>query len=116
MANLKRNIEQAISDFNGIEKAIEAAGVDVPYDTDTSEYGNKIAEVYQKGMSDGKTVVNALTHYDFPSVGKADVIYKAESEKLLYQWNETELKYEVLGTTGTLIDIDVIKGGNSTNG
>lgn len=106
-------ISQAISDFDGIEKAIEAAGVDVPFGTDTSEYGDKITEVYEKGLSDGKTVFNASTHYDFPSVGSVDVIYKAESERLLYQWNVTELKYEVLGATGTMTDIDVINGGNA---
>lgn len=42
------------------------------------------------------TVYNASTHDEFPSVGKTNVIYKAESEKLLYQWNPNELKYEPL--------------------
>ena len=61
-------------------------------------------------------VVNAQTHYDFPSVGKSDVIYKAESEKLLYQWNPTGLKYEVVGKvefTGDLSGIDTINGGSA---
>ena len=61
-------------------------------------------------------VINADTHYDFPSMGKANVIYKAESEKLLYQWNDTDLKYEVVGEaeiTGDLADIKVIHGGNA---
>lgn len=44
-------------------------------------------------------VVNVLTHYDFPSIGKSNVIYKAEQEKILYQWNTEKLKYEPL-TTG----------------
>lgn len=42
------------------------------------------------------SVYNAKTHEEFPSVGDPNVIYKAESERLLYQWNTTELKYEVL--------------------
>ena len=29
-------------------------------------------------------VVNAQTHYDFPSIGSTDVIYKAESERKIY--------------------------------
>lgn len=41
MAN-KKTILQAIADFDSIEKAIEECGVDVPHDTDTSEYGNYI--------------------------------------------------------------------------
>lgn len=63
-------------------------------------------------------VVNAKTHYDFPSIGKEDVIYKAESEKLLYQWNTKDLKYEVVGEVevgGDLANIKVINGGSANN-
>ena len=62
-------------------------------------------------------VVNANTHYDFPSIGSANTIYKAESEKKLYQWNTTELKYEVLGGTSDSepLDITLINGGNAVN-
>lgn len=111
MATLKNNIYQAISDFNDIEAAIEESGVDVPYDTDTSEYGDLV----RQAVSNAKGVYNADTHYDFPSVGRIDVIYKAQSEKLMYQWNPTELKYEALGAS---VEIDVnsvetINGGNA---
>ena len=64
------------------------------------------------------SVVNASTHYDFPSIGREDVIYKAESEKLLYQWNTTDLKYEIVGkveASGDLADIEVINGGGANN-
>ena len=50
MANLTDTIEQAISDFDDIEAAIKEQGVDVPYGTDTSEYGNKIRQI--KGGGD----------------------------------------------------------------
>lgn len=62
-------------------------------------------------------VVNAQTHYDFPSIGKQNVIYKAEDEKLIYQWNSTELKYEVLNTIESDIplDIDLIDCGGASN-
>jgi hypothetical protein len=62
------------------------------------------------------SVVNAETHYDFPSVGRVNVIYKAESEKKIYQWNPIGPKYEVIGLTeitGDLADIEVIHGGNA---
>lgn len=61
-------------------------------------------------------VINANTHYDFPSVGKAHTVYKAESERLLYQWNTSKLAYEVVGEaeiTGDLADIKVINGGGA---
>lgn len=111
MATLKNNIYQAISDFNDIEAAIEESGVDVPYDTNTSEYGDLV----RQAVSNAKGVYNADTHYDFPSVGRIDVIYKAQSEKLMYQWNPTELKYEALGASVEIdvISVETINGGNA---
>lgn len=41
-------------------------------------------------------VVNANTHYDFPSIGDVDVLYKASQEKKLYQWNAERYEYELL--------------------
>lgn len=60
-------------------------------------------------------VFNAQTHYDFPSIGKENVIYKAEDEKLIYQWSSTELKYEALNTIGSDVplDIELINGGGA---
>ena len=60
-------------------------------------------------------VFNAQTHYDFPSIGRKNIIYKAESEKLIYQWNSTELKYEPLSMSVETIGINLINGG-SANG
>lgn len=64
-----------------------------------------------------ENVFNAQTHYDFPSVGKENIIYKAESEKMIYQWNPTALKYEALNSieSETPVDITLIHGG-SANG
>lgn len=59
-------------------------------------------------------IFNAQTHYDFPSVGKADIIYKAEKEQQIYQWNSTKLIYEPLNvSSGSVLDIELINGGNS---
>lgn len=64
-----------------------------------------------------ENVFNAQTRYDFPSIGKEDVIYKAESEKMIYQWNPTALKYEALNSieSEAPVDITLIHGG-SANG
>lgn len=112
MASLERNIKQAIADFNSIKQAIEESGVPVPYDTDTKEYGDLVREA----VASGKGVVNADTHYDFPSVGSTEMIYKAQTEKLIYQWNPTKLKYEVLGTAVEIdvSDVELINGGNAS--
>ena len=53
-----------------------------------------------------KGIYNAPTSQNFPSVGKSDIIYKAEEEKALYQWNSLEQKYELLNS----LDIDFIDG------
>ena len=59
-------------------------------------------------------VVNKKTHYDFPSIGKVNTIYKAEDEKLIYQWNPTKMKYEILNVSGgEILDINLINGGNA---
>ena len=64
------------------------------------------------------SVVNAQTHYDFPSIGRTNVIYKAEAEKCIYQWNAAGQKYELLGSTeisGDLSNIEIIHGGNAVS-
>lgn len=58
-------------------------------------------------------VVNKNTHYDFPSIGKTNTIYKAEKEKLIYQWNPELLIYEPLGASGNIVDVSLIDGGNA---
>lgn len=63
-----------------------------------------------------ESVISVPTHLDFPSVGRPNVIYKAEAEKCIYQWNATELKYELLGSTeisGDLSNIKIIYGGTA---
>jgi hypothetical protein len=60
-------------------------------------------------------VVNVSTRFDFPSVGNINTIYKAETEKMLYQWNPVTLAYEALNSAeGTDVsDIKLINGGNA---
>ncbi len=45
---------------------------------------------------DGTGVYNTATHLDFPSVGKSNVIYKAQDEQKIYQWNDELGCYELL--------------------
>lgn len=51
----------------------------------------------------------------FPAVGLSNVLYKAEDEKKLYQWNPISSSYELLcevQTTG-IEDIKIINGGKA---
>lgn len=62
----------------------------------------------------GNSVYNGKTHYDFPSIGSVNVIYKAEEEKKIYQWNEEKKCYELLCEMQTNLDnITLIHGGNA---
>ena len=67
-------------------------------------------------VGENLAVISSATHYDFPSIGKNNVIYKAETEKKIYQWNDDTLVYEVIGNVELDIgDIEIINGG-SANG
>lgn len=70
------------------------------YDTGLLKIGNGLDAwndlPYVNGNNES-SVVNAPSIVGFPAEGKSDVIYKAENEKQLYQWNSTSKKYEILG-------------------
>lgn len=82
---------------------------------DLALFRELMGEDIEAKLKESIQVFDAETHYDFPSVGKVNTIYKANSEKMLYQWDPDALKYEPLNTGGTL-SVKVIHGGNaSTN-
>lgn len=60
-------------------------------------------------------IFNVKNHYAFPNVGRPNVLYKAEDEGLLYQWNTTTMTYDVLNKSGEseVLDIKVIYGGDA---
>ena len=64
---------------------------------------------------DGVGVVNLPSSEDFPPIGNPNIIYKAEKEKQIYQWNATTKEYELLseGTGSGDLDINIINGGNA---
>lgn len=110
---LKRGTAEALARVNPILAAGEPCFVT---DENRLKIGNGTDHWNDLPYFGEDNVVNAQTHYDFPSVGKENTIYKAESEKLLYQWNTTLLKYEAVGEatiTGDLADIKVIHGGDA---
>ena len=67
-------------------------------DTGKMKIGNGIDEWLDLPYigQDKTLIVNAETHYDFPAIGDANIIYKASQEKQFYQWNENTYEYEVI--------------------
>ena len=84
------------------------------YTTNKLKIGDGVLPWNELPYLNEEHVVNAHTHYDFPSIGKPNVIYKAESEQQVYQWNSTKLTYEPLNvSSGSVLDINLINGGNA---
>lgn len=54
-SSLDTNVHQAISDFNSVKDKFVENGVEVSDGTKTSEYADKVDEVYSVGKSDGYT-------------------------------------------------------------
>ena len=63
---------------------------------------------------DGKREVSNFDYLsDFPAVGDEDIIYKAEKEQSLYQFNADTHKYEKLSDGTGIDDINIINGGTA---
>lgn len=83
---------------------------------DAKTIGDKFAVLDQRiadlQIEGSKDVFNADTHFDFPSIGSINMIYKAYKEKKTYQWNAEDLKYEALDED-ILENISLINGGTA---
>ena len=63
---------------------------------------------------DGKREVSNFDYMsDFPTEGDEDIIYKAEIEQSLYQFNADTKKYEKLSDGTGIDDINIINGGTA---
>lgn len=61
----------------------------------------------------GGNVANYDTHYNFPAVGDARVLYVAGKENAVYRWDEKDLKYFCVGRDYT--ELNEINGGNAND-
>ena len=103
------------ADWKKINPVLRVGEPGFEIDTGRLKIGNGLAEWNTLKYIDeyGTGVINAKTHFDFPSVGDANTIYKAEEEKKIYQWNSVSLVYEVISNENGLDDIETINGGNA---
>lgn len=67
------------------------------YDTNKLKIGDGLTAWNNLPYQQQTNVVNAPTSLGFPATGEANVIYKAENEKQLYQWNSSLNAYEKIG-------------------
>jgi hypothetical protein len=58
-------------------------------------------------------VTNFDYREDFPVIGDEGIIYKAEKEQSLYQFNTDTFEYEKLSDGRGIDDITIINGGNA---
>ena len=107
----KRGIASRWAELNPVLQAGEPGFVT---DENRLKIGDGITAWNDLPYQGENSVVNASTHYDFPSIGRVNAIYKAEQEKLIYQWNPDELKYEQLDF-GASLEINLINGGNAND-
>ena len=107
----KRGIASRWAELNPVLQAGEPGFVT---DENRLKIGDGITAWNDLPYQGENSVVNASTHYDFPSIGRVNAIYKAEQVKLIHQWNPDELKYEQLGC-GASLEINLINGGNAND-
>lgn len=106
----KRGTAEAMARVNPLLAAGEPGYV---IDENRFKIGDGIRHWIDLPYMGENSVVNAATHFDFPSIGSVNTIYKAENEKKIYQWNNSELKYELLSEEQTTLDVSLINGGNA---
>lgn len=68
------------------------------------------------GNNNVKEVEIFNTHFEFPIPGDPSIIYRATNEATLYQWNDSQYKYEPLVNPDIDIsDIKIIDGGRASD-
>ena len=77
------------------------------YDTGKLKIGDGLTAYNNLKYQTSKDyIISQPTAATFPLVGESNVIYKAENEKMLYQWNDTIKDYEPLN----FVDLSEING------
>lgn len=112
MGDLRKFILSETGEVLDIVSKVDTTLTEENIPADSKTVGNKLADLDAKiaDLESTSNVFNANTHFDFPSIGSVNMIYKAYKEKKTYQWNAEELKYEALDVD-ILEDISVINGG-----
>lgn len=108
---LKRGTEARWAEVNPILAQGEPGFV---YDTNRLKIGDGITHWNDLPYIDGKREVSNYDFVtDFPVIGDENIIYKAEKEQSLYQFNADTFEYEKLSDGRGIDDIQIINGGKA---
>ena len=108
---LKRGTAARWAEVNPILEQGEPGFV---YDTNRLKIGDGVTPWNDLPYIDGKREVSNFDFIDdFPEVGDENMIYKAEKEQSLYQFNAETNEYEKLSDGKGIDDIQIINGGTA---
>ena len=84
------------------------------YDLNRLKIGDGITPWNDLPYIDGKREVSNFDYLEeFPTIGDENIIYKAEKEQRLYQFNSETQEYEKLSDGTGIDDIQIINGGTA---
>lgn len=84
------------------------------YDQNRLKVGDGVTPWNDLPYIDGKREVSNFDYAsEFPVIGDENVIYKAEKEQSLYQFNADTYEYEKLSSGADMDNIQIINGGRA---
>lgn len=108
---LKRGTAARWAEVNPILQQGEPGFV---YDSNRLKIGDGVTAWNDLPYIDGKREVENFDYAtEFPEVGDPSIIYKAEKDLSIYQFNTDTQEYEKLSDGKGLDDITIINGGNA---
>lgn len=108
---LKRGTAARWAEVNPILEAGEPGFV---YDENRLKVGDGVSHWNDLPYIDGKREVSNYDYAnEFPTIGDENIIYKAEKEQSIYQYNSDTKAYEKLSDGKSIDNITIINGGNA---
>lgn len=108
---LKRGTAARWAEVNPILEQGEPGFV---YDVNRLKIGDGVTPWNDLPYIDGKREVSNFDYAsEFPVIGDENIIYKAEKEQSLYQFNADTYEYEKLSSGAGMDNIQIINGGRA---
>lgn len=108
---LKRGTAARWAEVNPILEQGEPGFV---YDENRLKIGDGVTPWNDLPYIDGKREVSNFDYAsEFPVIGDENIIYKAEKEQSLYQFNTDTYEYEKLSSGAGMDNIQIINGGRA---